>query len=246
VHILTRSSAIAVGTSLSVVVLGVAPASAHVRVNSADAAPGGYGELTFRVPTESDTLSTTGLAVKLPTDTPLASVSVKPVPGWTARTETETLPAPVQTDDGEVTEAISQVVWTADPSAAIAPGQYQTFTILAGPLPETESLSLPAVQTYSDGSEVAWIEPTVAGQAEPEHPAPVLEFAAATAGDSSGVVAESPADTTATSTAGAVAGSDDGPSGLAVTGLVIALVALFAAVASLVTGLAARRRATGA
>ena len=43
------------------------------------------------------------------------------------------------------------------------------------------------------------------------------------------------------STAGA---TDDGPSGLAVTGLVIALVALVAAVASLVTGLAARRRAT--
>ena len=240
-RILTRSSAVAVAASLSVLVLGVAPASAHVRVSSADAAPGGYGELTFRVPTESDTLSTVKLAVKLPTDTPLASVSVKPVPGWTARTETATLPTPVQTDDGEVTEAISQVVWTADPSAAIAPGQYQTFTILAGPLPDTASLTLPAVQTYSDGSEVAWIDPTVAGQAEPEHPAPVLEFAAATAGDSAGVVAESPTDTTATSTAGA---TDDGPSGLAVTGLVIALVALVAAVASLVTGLAARRRAT--
>ena len=240
-HILTRSSAVVAATALSVVAMGVGTASAHVRVSSADAAPGGYGELTFRVPTESDTLSTTALAVKLPTDTPLASVSVKPVPGWTARTETTTLPTPVQTDDGEVTEAISQVVWTADPSAAIAPGQYQTFTILAGPLPETESLSLPAVQTYSDGSEVAWIEPAVDGQAEPEHPAPVLEFTAPGA-DTAGVVADSPADTTATSTASA---TDDGPSGIAVTGLVVAVVALLAAGAALVTGLAGRRR-TGA
>jgi uncharacterized protein YcnI len=237
VHILTRSSAVAAAATLSVVALGVGPAAAHVRVSSADAAPGGYGELTFRVPTESDTLSTTKLAVKLPTDTPLASVSVKPVPGWTADTVTEPLPAPVQTDDGEVTEAISQVVWTADPSAAIAPGQYQTFTILAGPLPETESLSLPAVQTYSDGSEVAWIEPAVDGQ-EPEHPAPVLEFTAPSA-DTSGVVADSPADTTATSTAAA---TDGGTSGVAVAGLVVAVLALLAAGAALVTG----RRRTGA
>jgi uncharacterized protein YcnI len=237
VHILTRSSAVAAAATLSVVALGVGPASAHVRVSSADAAPGGYGELTFRVPTESDTLSTTKLAVKLPTDTPLASVSVKPVPGWTADTVTETLPAPVQTDDGEVTEAITQVVWTADPSAAIAPGQYQTFTILAGPLPETDSLSLPAVQTYSDGSEVAWIEPTVDG-AEPEHPAPVLEFTASS-GDTAGVVADSPADATATSTAAA---TDEGTSGVAVAGLVVAVLALLAAGAALVTG----RRRTGA
>jgi uncharacterized protein YcnI len=237
VHILTRSSAVAAAATLSVVALGVGPASAHVRVSSADAAPGGYGELTFRVPTESDTLSTTKLAVKLPTDTPLASVSVKPVPGWTADTVTETLPAPVQTDDGEVTEAITQVVWTADPSAAIAPGQYQTFTILAGPLPETDSLSLPAVQTYSDGSEVAWIEPTVDG-AEPEFPAPVLEFTASS-GDTAGVVADSPADTTATSTAAA---TDEGTSGVAVAGLVVAVLALLAAGAALVTG----RRRTGA
>ena len=237
-HILTRCSTIAAAATLAVVALGVAPASAHVRVSSADAAPGGYGELTFRVPTESDTLSTTGLAVKLPTDTPLASVSVKPVPGWTARTETTPLPTPVQTDDGELTEAVSQVTWTADPSAAIAPGQYQTFTILAGPLPDTASLSLPAVQTYSDGSEVAWIEPTVAGQAEPEHPAPVLEFTAPS-GDTAGVVADSPTDTTATSTAAA---TDDGPSGIAVTGLVVGIVALLAAAAALVTG----RRRTGA
>jgi uncharacterized protein YcnI len=243
VHILTRSSAVVAATALSVVALGVGSASAHVRVSSADAAPGGYGELTFRVPTESDTLSTTELAVKLPTDTPLASVSVKPVPGWTARTETTTLPTPVQTDDGEVTEAISQVVWTADPSAAIAPGQYQTFTILAGPLPETGSLSLPAVQTYSDGSEVAWIEPAVAGQAEPEHPAPVLQLTAPGGDTAGGVVADSPADTTATSAAAAT--TDDGPSGTAVAGLVVAIVALLAAGAALVTGLAGRRR-TGA
>ena len=239
-HILTRSSAVAAAATLSVVALGVAPASAHVRVSSADAAPGGYGELVFRVPTESDTASTVRLAVQLPTDTPLASVSTRPVPGWTATTETTTLDTPVTVHGSEVSEVVSQVVWTADPGAGIAPGQYQTFAISAGPMPDTDALSLPAVQTYDDGSEVAWIEPAVDGQEEPEHPAPVLELTAA-GGDTQGVAAESASDTTATS----AAATDDGPSGVAVTGLVIAVVALLAALGSLVMGLA-RRRTTGA
>ena len=239
-HILTRSSAVVAAVSLSVVALGVGPASAHVRVSSADAAPGGYGELTFRVPTESDTASTVELAVQLPSDTPIGSVSVKPVPGWTAATETTTLATPVTVHGSEVTEAVTEVTWTAGPGAAIAPGQYQTFTVLAGPLPDTETLALPAVQTYDDGTEVAWIEPTVDGQ-EPEHPAPVLTFAAA-GGAAQGVAADSAADTTAISAATA---RDDGPSGVAVTGLVVAVLALLAALASLVTGLRARRT-TGA
>ncbi|MFQ1002879.1 YcnI family protein [Modestobacter sp. SSW1-42] len=238
-HILTRSSAVAAAAALSVVALGVGPAAAHVRVSSADAAPGGYGELTFRVPTESDTASTVRVAVQLPTDTPLASVSTKPVPGWTATTERTTLDAPVTVHGSEVTEVVSQVVWTADPGAGIAPGEYQTFSISAGPMPDTGTLALPAVQTYDDGTEAAWIEPTVDGQEEPEHPAPVLELTAA-AGDTQGVSAGSPTDTTATSTAAA---PDDGPSGLAVTGLVVAVVALLAALAGLVTG---RRRTPGA
>ena len=41
-------------------------------VSSPDAAAGGYGELTFRVPNEKDTAKTTSLKVQLPKDTPLA------------------------------------------------------------------------------------------------------------------------------------------------------------------------------
>jgi uncharacterized protein YcnI len=241
---LHRSLAVAAAASSSVLLLGVGAASAHVRVSSADATAGGYGELTFRVPTESDTLSTVKLAVKLPTDTPLASVSIKPVPGWTAATETVTLPQPVTTDDGEITQAVSQVTWTADAASAIAPGQYQTFTILAGPLPAAGSLALPAVQTYSDGSEVAWIDPTVAGQAEPEHPAPVLELAATGAPADAAASTSAPADAAASTSAPAAAApaADSGTSGTAVAGLVVAVIALLAALGALVTGLSARRR----
>jgi hypothetical protein len=34
-----------------------------------------------------------------------------------------------------------------------------------------------AVQTYSDGTVVSWIEPVVKGTPAPEHPAPVLRLA---------------------------------------------------------------------
>ena len=42
-----------------------APAAAHVKVTG-DATQGGWGVLNFRVPTESDTASTTALLVVLP------------------------------------------------------------------------------------------------------------------------------------------------------------------------------------
>ena len=47
-------------------VVVAAGASAHVTVSSDDAAAGGYGKLTFRVPNESDTASTVGLRIQIP------------------------------------------------------------------------------------------------------------------------------------------------------------------------------------
>jgi len=78
----------AVSATAAAIVLAVAgPASAHVTVNPNTAAQGAYAKVSFRVPTESDTASTTKLEVDLPADTPIASVAVKPLPGWTAVTE---------------------------------------------------------------------------------------------------------------------------------------------------------------
>ena len=102
------------------------------------------------------TASTVSLRVQLPTDTPLAFVSVKPVPGWTAQVTTTTLNPPIESHGTTITEAVSQVTWTADPGAGIRPGEYQTFSLSAGPLPDVESLTLPAIQGYDDGSEVVF------------------------------------------------------------------------------------------
>jgi uncharacterized protein YcnI len=185
-HPTLRRALVTAGAALTLTALAAAPASAHVRVTPDGAAQaGGYAVLTFRVPNESATAATTTVEVSLPTDTPLASVSVEPVPGWTAHVERAPLAEPVEVHGTEVTEAPVRVTWTADSAdAALSDGEFQRFTISAGPLPEVDELLLPATQTYSDGSVVAWDEPTPASGAEPQHPAPVLPVTAA--GDTHG------------------------------------------------------------
>ncbi|MCK0117202.1 YcnI family protein [Isoptericola sp. S6320L] len=185
---------------LTVAVGGAGAASAHVTVDPSEAEAGGYALLTFRVPNESDTASTTELEVDLPTDTPFAHVSVEPVPGWTATVTTAELDEPVSVHGAEITEAVDTVTWTADDAdAAIAPGEFRRFTVSAGPVPEVESIVLPAHQTYSDGEVVSW-EEVAEGDAEPSLPAPVL--AVTSAQESAQVSAQTSAQTSAEGSGG--------------------------------------------
>jgi uncharacterized protein YcnI len=221
---------------VAVLSLGVGTASAHVRASSPDATPGGFGEINFRTPSESDTARTTSLRVQLPTGTPFAFVSVKPVPGWTATTTTTPLDTPVEAEGATITEAVSEVAWTADPGGGLNPGEYQTFSISTGPLPEgVDELSFPTLQGYDDGSTSSWIEPTVEGQAEPEFPAPTLSLAAAP-----GEATTGGASTTSGTTA---ADSDSGPSGLAITALALSIAGLLLGGTALALGARNGRRA---
>jgi periplasmic copper chaperone A len=155
-----------------------ATAFAHVTVSSPDAAPGGFGKLVFRVPSESDTANTVQLTVDLPTDTPLRFVSVRAVPGWTAEPVVTELAEPFEGDGFTLTEAVTQVTWTAE-GEGLAPHQFTEFELSVGPFPDdVEELIFPATQTYSDGEVVEWSELAEEGQEEPEHPAPVLSLSA--------------------------------------------------------------------
>jgi periplasmic copper chaperone A len=219
--------------ALTATVASAGLASAHVTVSSPDAGAGGYGKLVFRVPNESDAASTVKLRIQIPTDTPLTSLRTQPIPGWSATTTKLRLDPPATDDDGnEITEAISVVEFTAEPGAGIGPGEFQEFSLSGGPFPDAESLTFPVVQTYSDGSESAWIEPSVDGQAEPEHPAPVLSLTADTGTETAG----STTDETAEHTHDAVTSA---PAGVA---LFLAILALVVAVAGVVLGWRATRR----
>jgi uncharacterized protein YcnI len=217
--------------STGLLVAGTGVASAHVTVSSGDAEPGGYGKLTFRVPNESDTASTVGLRVQVPTDTPLTSLRAQPVPGWTVSMTEAQLPEPVEVHGEPVEQAVSVVEFRAEEGQGIAPGEFQEFALSGGPFPETDELTFNAVQTYSDGTEAAWIEPTVDGQPEPRYPSPVLSLAADDA--------DTPTDTAATADPAA---DDEGSDGTAVTALVLAVLGLLAGLGGLFLGLSARRR----
>jgi uncharacterized protein YcnI len=216
-------------------VLVAAPGWAHVTVNPGTATQGGYTALSFRVPTESDSASTTKVQVFMPQDHPLASVSVKPHPGWHAKVVTKKLAKPLSTDDGQVTEGVYSITWTPESKqGALKPGEYDDFDVSVGPLPEVSSLTFKALQTYSDGTVVRWIDPPAPeGQPEPEHPAPVLTLVPASD--------ESSADTAApTSGTGgsASSGSDDGKANAA---LVLSILAALLGAGALGTSLLRRR-----
>jgi uncharacterized protein YcnI len=145
-------------------------ASAHVTIDPGNAEPGSYTVLTVKVPNESATASTNRVEVTLPTDTPFSSVRYVPVPGWSTELVSSTLPEPVTVGEGEIAEAVTSVVWTAEPGSEIGQGQLQQFDLSVGPVPDTGSIALPAVQTYTDGEVVEWTD----AAADAEHPAPIL------------------------------------------------------------------------
>ena len=174
----------AVATALAASVVVAGSASAHVTVSSQDATPGGYGKITFRVPNESDTASTVALRIQVPQEAAMTSLRTQPLPGWTVTRTTSDLEAPLEFQGEEISSYVSVIEFRAEDGGGIAPGEFQEFALSGGPFPEADELTIPAVQVYSDGNESAWIEPTVAGQEEPERPAPVLTLAAAAdAGD---------------------------------------------------------------
>jgi uncharacterized protein YcnI len=166
---LTKAAAALAAGTLLALSLPLA-ASAHVTVTPDAAAPGSYALVTVKVPNESDTATTNRVEIFLPKDTPFTSVRFVPVPGWSAELVRETLPEPVTVGESEITEAVTSVVWTAQPGSEIAEGSLQLFPLSLGPVPDVGSLLLPADQGYSDGTVVSWNEE---GD-DAEHPAPVL------------------------------------------------------------------------
>jgi periplasmic copper chaperone A len=157
-------------------------AQAHVTVQPGSAEGGGFSVVSFRVPNERDDASTTQLRVTLPEDQPIGSVQTTPVPGWKITTATRQLDKPIEMFGEQLDTVVSEVTWTAT-AGGIRPGQFQDFDLSLGQLPESGKLVFNALQTYSSGEKVNWNEVSADPSVEPEHPAPVLTIAPATAGE---------------------------------------------------------------
>lgn len=220
----------------ALLLLTAIPAFAHITVNPEEAPKGSFTKLTFRVPNETDNTSTIKIDVKFPTDHPIASVSVKPKAGWTYQATTAPLATPITTDDGTLTQAVSEIVWSG---GTIKPGEFDEFEVSVGPLPkDVDSLKFPVVQSYDDGHEVSWIQESVEGQPEPDRPAPVLKLTAAE-GDAGSAGSSGSTSSTTSPTVAVV--KKDSSNGLAIAALVVGGIALVIGIVAIATG--RRRRA---
>jgi uncharacterized protein YcnI len=165
-----------VGLAAGLVVGFALPASAHVTLHSTDAVQGGSDALlSVRVPNEESSATTSQVEVDFPISAPMLNMLVEPTPGWTFQVTQTTLPTPIKTDDGTFTEVVTKVVWSG---GTIPVGGYQDFHLDVSTLPKVPTLQVKALQTYSNGDVVRWIDPApAAGQPMPDHPAPTLDLA---------------------------------------------------------------------
>jgi uncharacterized protein YcnI len=228
---IARAGVVAVAAGVATL-LGSGLASAHVtaKVLGEAAQQGGYSKITFRVPNEDDAAGTVKLEVKMPADTPVTSARTRPMAGWTAQITKVALDKPVKVHGAEIKEAISSVTWTAAAGTRIAPGEFEEFELSVGPLPETDQLVMPAIQTYEGGKVVAWDQPPAEDGAEPEHPAPVIALAPEGedhhGGSAASVDAQNAASESDDADAVAVSGSDDTARWLGGAGLVVGALGL--------------------
>lgn len=157
-RVLIAAASIPVAAFLAL--FAAAPAWAHVKVDAEHPQRGSEAVLTFEVPNESDSgASTTQFSVTLPNPT---SAGAEVLPGWTAHLNRDLKAG-----------TVSSVTWTAAPGAGIGPDQFALFHISAK-LPDSDTASYPATQTYSDGTVVKWDQPPLPNGGEPDHPVPTL------------------------------------------------------------------------
>jgi uncharacterized protein YcnI len=163
------------------IVIGPATAAfAHVTVDPATALQGSEITLGFRVPNEEPNAGTTQVQIFFPRDHPVLGVDPQSAPGWRDTVHNASLDPPIRTDDGLLTSYVSEVDWTGGP---IQPGHFEEFFVLAQSLPTgTDQVVFKAVQTYSDGKVVRWIETASKDNPDPADPAPILKLTTTASG----------------------------------------------------------------
>jgi uncharacterized protein len=226
-----RRIAIAVAAALALLV--PATAQAHVSLHPNEVPVGSFATLDIRVPNEMESANTVKLAVQFPPG--FLDVSTEYMPGWSSEVKTSKLAKPVQTDDGEVTEQVKEIVWTGHGGEGkIPPEQFLNFPISTEiPGKAGEQLTFKVLQYYDNGEVVRWIGPP-----DSEEPAPQVDVTA-----EGGVLQDvagsetappSPASEPA-STSESSSGSDDSASkGLGIAALLVGALGLLLGGAALI------------
>jgi uncharacterized protein YcnI len=237
-----RSRIIRASALAAVVVCAAAtPAAAHVSIDPPSAPQGSTVKLSFLVPNEENKTTVTKVQIAFPTppDAPIPGVSVGQKSGWKSTVRMTHLAKAITTDDGTITDIVREIDWVATaPGAAVKPSEFGEFTIDADGLPDENQVVFKAIQTYSNGTVVRWIDPVTPGGAEPEHPTPILELTAPVSGGTTTPT------TSSVSTGGAstilATTKDNSARALGIIGIALGAVALVFATGALLR----RRRAS--
>ena len=211
-------------------------ASAHVTIQEESVVAGSYAILTVGVPHGCDGSPTTEVRIQMPESIPAVTPTINA--NWDVEKVMETLDEPIQGEHGEITERVSEVVYTA--KTPLPDGYRDAFELsIKVPDDATGLMFFPTVQICEAG-ETDWIEIPADGQDpfELESPSPFVNVVAGTdteAGHSDGDTAtdgdsaeEATTDTVVTdSTDDADESDDDGSSnGLAIAALVVGVLGL--------------------
>jgi uncharacterized protein YcnI len=223
-HRVLTAAALAAGLALP------AAAQAHVSLHPNTVPAGAFVTLDVRVPGEEQGAYAYKVDMLIPPG--FTDVSVENVPGWTVKETTTTLKTPIQTDDGPVSQEISEIVWTGDRSTL---GRLDNGTFIQFPLsiamPDNiagQSLAFKTLEYYSNGVVARWIGPPTAA-----YPSPTINVTAkggviedVAGGEAGPTPGQLP--TAATGSAAAATGQKSGSStnGLAIAALIVAILGL--------------------
>jgi uncharacterized protein YcnI len=219
-----------------------AAAQAHVSIHPNTLPAGSNPTLEVRIPNEQDNARTVKVDMQVPPG--FVDATTQLPAGWKVSVRHTKLAKPVKTDDGTVTEQVSEIIWTASGGGGIPPESFQQFPVLTA-IPDADAgktLTFKVLQTYSNGQTTRWIEPA----GSEEHPAPTVNVTAKggalqdVAGTEAG---PGPAKSAAAATPAKTASTTKGASkGLGIAALIVGIVALLVALA----GVALVRRPRGA
>ena len=166
--------ALALGAGVALVLAAPLAASAHVDIEPNTAEAGASSRFTFSALNES-LASTIKVEVQMPTDTPIITATSLPTPGWTTTIIREELETPVKIGEADVAEAVTRIVFEAEPGNGIRPGEFQEWRVSMSPIPDAGSVIFPSIQTYDDGEVVEWTATAEEIEADATlKPAPVL------------------------------------------------------------------------
>jgi uncharacterized protein len=155
--------------------LAPAAASGHISLHPNTVPAGSFATLDVRMPGEQEGAHVTKLDVLFPAG--FTSVAYENVPGWTVQVSNQKVNPPIQTDEGPVSEEVSQIIWTwAGPLGRVDNNQFTQFPLSVA-IPSNaagRALMFKTVQTYSNGQVVHWIDTSLSA----EHPAPRINITA--------------------------------------------------------------------